>query len=85
MSDKLTLPIWIEIIIEILKKNGRSTYCETLGRKGIGSLTHIRKLVKTMEKNGLIEIIQDSKINKISITDKGIRVATALMQIKTEI
>ncbi|MHA1823539.1 MAG: hypothetical protein ACTSXM_06750 [Promethearchaeota archaeon] len=85
MSNPLTTPRWHEIILELYRNNSKSKYCQKLGRRINGSLTHVRNVVNILESRNLIRIIPLKKIKMIELTDKGKKVAEAIFAIKSEL
>jgi len=85
MADKLRIPRWHEVLLEIYKNGKRPKYCQRIGRKINGSLTYLRNVVDIMAKEGLVKIIPLRKIKRIEITGKGIRIASAILAIKSEL
>ena len=50
-----------------------------------GSLTHLREIVRLLEKYELIEIVPTKKIKQINLTEKGRRASIHIMKLKSEL
>jgi len=85
MISTLRFKKWNEILIEILKQNGRPVYCEFLGRQMNGSLAYIRKIVKALERHRLIVIKSRNQAKLLYLTDKGRKIANHLFSIQAEL
>jgi len=85
MNRTLRLSKWNEILIEILKQNGRPVYCELLGRRMNGSLAYIRKIVKSLEKKKIIMIKPENQAKLLYLTDKGRKIANYLFSVQAEL
>jgi len=85
MTKMLQLSKWSEILIEISKLSDRVVYCELLRKRIKGSLSHIRAVVKNLEKHRLIEIRPGKKIKYLKITDKGRQVVNNLISINEKL
>ena len=84
-DNSLTFPRWNEVLVAIYNNNGKTSYCQRINRRVKGSLTHLRNIVKLLEKKSLIEIQSMKKIKRLVLTEKGKRVTVALQQVKEEL
>ncbi len=85
MTKLLSLPKWSDVLLGIYKIPESRRYCQKITREVKSSINHIRALVKTLEKAKLIKILPTKKIKRIYLTDKGKNVASAILDIKSEI
>ena len=85
MSSSLYLPAWIDVLVQLHKAPDYKRYCQKVGKDINTSMNHIRAVVRRLAEKNLVEIIFTKKINRIVITDKGKRMATAFQQIKSEL
>lgn len=81
MNSTLPMPKWHTVLVEILKSRENHRYAEKLNRRLKSSKTHLRKVVRSLEQQGLVTIVPDTKIKRLIITEKGRRVASFLMEI----
>ncbi len=79
------MPRWSDVLVEIYKRAEFHRYCEKLNRGVKGSLSHLREIVKLLEKHDLIEIVPTRKIKRINLTERGKRVSISILNIKSEI
>jgi|APFre7841882654_1041346.scaffolds.fasta_scaffold91566_1 predicted transcriptional regulator len=85
MIHTLRLPRWNDVLLELYKSQQRQNYCEKLNRRVKTSRSHIQAIVKLLEKNGLITITPGKKLKKLSLTERGKDVATAIQQLRSEL
>lgn len=85
MGKRLRMPKWNHVLLEIHRSREHQRYCERLNRTVKCSMTHLRDVVKHLERHGLIEFKPASKVKHIEITDKGKRVIYCIMQMKSEL
>ena len=85
MICNLRIPRWHDVLLEIYKNTEKMSYCEKLNRRIKASLTHLREIVKLLAKHKLIKIVPSKKINLLAITEKGKRVASSILHLKTEL
>ena len=85
MSNPIFLPVWMEVLVQLHKAPDSRRYCQRICREVDTSMNHLRAIVKRLAEKRLIEITFTKKINRIVITDKGKRMATAFQQIKSEL
>jgi len=85
MLSGLRVPRWNDVLLEIHKSQERYRYCEKIIRRIKGSKTQVREIVKQLEISKLIEIAPGKKVKKLSVTEKGRKIAIAIMEIKAEL
>ena len=85
MERLLCLPKWTEVLIQIHKAPEHRRYCQRINREVKASINHLRAIVKLLEEANLIEIVPTKKINKIRLTEKGVRIAVNILNIKTQL
>jgi len=51
----------------------------------MGSLTHLRAIVKLLKKYDLVEILPGNKVKRIELTDKGRQISINIQNIKEEL
>jgi len=85
MTCSLYLPRWNDVLVEIYSSANGNRYCQKLNRGVKGSLTHLREVVRLLEKYELIEIVPTKKIKQINLTEKGKRVCINIMNLKSEL
>lgn len=85
MILSLSMPRWSDVLVEISKRAEIHRYCEKLNKGVKGSLSHLREIVKLLEKYDLIEIAPTRKIKKIMLTERGKRVSISILNIKSEL
>ncbi|NQV14348.1 hypothetical protein HQ531_02735 [bacterium] len=85
MSCSLYLPRWFEVLIAIQRASDRLNYSQKLNRQVMGSLTHLRAIVKLLEKYHLIEIQPDNKIKRIELTDRGRQISINIQHIQEQL
>lgn len=79
------MPRWSDVLVEIYKKEEIHRYCEKLNRGVKGSLSHLREIVKLLEKYDLIEITPTRKIKRINLTERGKKVSISIINIQSEL
>ena len=84
MNKKLRIPRWQYVLLAIHKAPVHHRYSEKLNRQIKGSRTYLRTVVKRLAKNGLIEIEPMGQKKSLILTEKGLRVATSIMQLRSE-
>ena len=85
MTCSLYLPRWNDVLVEIYGSDNGNRYCQKLNRGVKGSLTHLREVVRLLEKYELIEIVPTKKIKQINLTEKGKRACINIMNLKSEL
>ena len=85
MISMIKLPRWGDVLLEISKTKERYRYCERIQKVVKCSRSHIREIVKTLEKSNLIEITPTTKIKRIELTEKGQKISIAIQTIKSEL
>ncbi len=83
MIQRLKLPRWNEILIEIYKNSSSNKYSQKLNRKIKGSLSHLRAIMKKLEKKNIIIRTPHKNQKNIELTEKGEKIAIAVLTIKT--
>lgn len=69
------------MLVEIHKQHSRICYSEKLNRSIKGSLTYLREVIKALEDQKLIEIVPESRIKRLVLTDSGLTVSDSVQQI----
>ena len=85
MIKHLRLPKWNEILLEIYSNRRGYSYCQKLNKSVRGSIGYIGHMVKALARKNLVRITPKKNINRLELTDKGKKVASAIFEIKTEI
>jgi predicted transcriptional regulator len=85
MHQTIRLPRWSDILIEIYKSQENRRYCEKLNRRIRGSMTHLREVVRWLAQNGLVTITPTTKVKRLSLTEKGVKVAEYIISMKLEL
>ena len=85
MTCSLYLPRWNDVLVEIYGAANENRYCQKLNRGVKGSLTHLREVVRLLERYELIEIVPTKKIKQINLTEKGRRVCIHIINLKSEV
>lgn len=85
MIQKLRLPRWNDVLLELYKDQQRQNYCEKLNRRVKTSRSHIQAIVKLLEENGLITITPGKKLKRLTLTDRGKEIALAIQQLRLEL
>ncbi len=83
MIQRLKLPRWNEILIEIYKNKNNNKYSQKLNRNIKGSLSHLRAIVKKLEKRNIIKVTPNKNQKDLELTEKGEKIAIAVLTIKT--
>jgi hypothetical protein len=84
MPHTIRLPKWSDILIEIYRSQESRRYCEKLNRRIRGSMTHLREVVKWLAQNQLITITPTTKVKQLALTEKGVKVAEYIINMKLE-
>jgi predicted transcriptional regulator len=84
MPHTIRLPKWSDILIEIYRSQENRRYCEKLNRRIRGSMTHLREVVKWLAQNQLITITPTTKVKQLALTEKGVKVAEYIINMKLE-
>ena len=85
MTCSLYLPRWNDVLVEIHNEVHGNRYCQKLIRRVKGSLTHLREVVRLLEKSELVKIVPTKKIKQINLTEKGRRACIHIMNLKSEL
>jgi len=85
MSCSLYLPRWFDVLLAIHRASDRFNYSQKLNRQIMGSLTHLRAIVKLLKKYDLVEILPGNKVKRIELTDKGRQISINIQNIKEEL
>ena len=83
MTCSLYLPRWNDVLVEIYRAVNGNRYCQKLNGNVKGSLTHLREIVRLLEKYELIVIVPTKKIKQINLTEKGRRASIHIMNLKS--
>ena len=81
MPKEIFLPKWTELLVAIYNSPEDQRYCGKLHRRTGITMRHIRSLVDSLERMGIIVKEGKDKIKYIRLTDSGISLAEALMEI----
>ena len=81
----LKLPRWHDVLLTIYRQKEDHRYSSKLNRYIKGSLTHLRIIIKRLEQNGLIRILPHKNKKCLVLTEKGERIALAIINIRTEL
>ena len=73
------------MLVELHKAPDYKRYCQKMGREINTSINHIRAVVRRLAEKDLVEIISTKKIKRITVTEKGERVAVLIMKIQDEL
>jgi Mn-dependent DtxR family transcriptional regulator len=82
MSKTLRIPRWQRMLIEIFKASTHNRYGSYLIRVLGGSRTHIRYLLSKLERQGLVLLMRLQNRKTISLTDRGEKIAKAVMELQ---
>jgi Mn-dependent DtxR family transcriptional regulator len=85
MIRKIRIPLWFDVLIEIHKSKDGHRYCEKIKKRVKGSRSQINEIVKKLEQDELITINPTRKIKKLSLTEKGLKIALALITVKSQL
>lgn len=85
MPHTIRLPKWSDILIEIYKSQENRRYCQKLNRRIQGSMTHLREVVRWLAQNQLITITPTTKVKQLALTEKGLKVAEYIINMKLEL
>ena len=78
-------PRWQDVLLAIPRLSENQRYCEKLNRLVKGSRTHLRKVVQHLVELGLLREERAGRVKKLSLTDRGQRIALALSELKSEL
>ena len=78
-------PLWQQLIIQIYKRRPKQRYLSRIHRNLKGSLTHLRVILQRLQERGLILINRKQNRKMLELTQKGEKVAIALLTLKSEI
>lgn len=81
MTREIFLPKWTEILVAIYNSPEDQRYCGKLHRRTGMTIRHLRSLVRSLEGMGIVTKEGKGKIKYIQLTDSGINLAEALLEI----
>ena len=84
MVRKIRIPRWQHILLVIYKSPERERYGERLNRIVQGSRTHLRVVLQGLVREGLITMKVRKNKKPVILTEKGERMAIALMELRSE-
>jgi len=85
MTSPIYLPVWVNVLIQLYKAPEYKRYCQKMIREIKTSSNHLRAIVRLLAKEELIVITPTKKINHITVTDKGKRIALHMINVKSEL
>ena len=85
MLSRLRVPRWNDVLLAIHQTPEKHRYTQKIITKTKASSTQVGEIIKQLEKYNLIEINPGLKIKKINLTEKGKKIALAVMSIKLEL
>ena len=85
MSSSIYLPVWIDVLVQLHKAPDNRRYSQRISREVDTSKNHFRAIVKRLTEEKLIDILPTRKIHRIIVTEKGKRVAAAILSIQSEL
>lgn len=85
MIRSLYLPRWYDVLLQLKKTPEEKRYCQKIYQQVRVSSNHVRNIVKLLEQHRLIEIMPTKKIKRITVTERGKRVAVSILNIKSEL
>ena len=81
MGREIYLPKWTELLVALYNTPKEQRYCGKLHRRTGITIRHIRDLLNSLERMGIISRQGKGKIRYIQLTDAGISLAEALLEI----
>ena len=81
MPKDIYLPKWTELLVALYNTPEDQRYCGKLHRRTGITIRHIRDLVNSLEGMGIVAKEGKGKIKYIRLTDAGINLAEALLEI----
>ena len=81
MRKAIFLPKWTELIVILYNTPPEQRYCGKLHRRTGMTIRHLRSLVKSLERMGIVARAGEGKIKYIQLTDSGVSLAEALLEI----
>ena len=69
----------------VLLKDSNSKYISELAKESGATYVHTTKLLRKLEKNEIVTIEQNGKKRMVKLTDKGIKIASALHEVMNSI
>lgn len=82
MAPKLTIPRWQRMLIEIYRASTHNRYGSYLIRTIGGSRTHIREVLRRLERQGLVTLQRLHNRKIILLTERGKSIAGAVMELQ---
>ncbi len=82
MAKKLSIPRWQRMLIEIHKASNHNRYGSYLIRTLGGSRTHIRQVLRKLERQGLVTLKRHHNRKVIVLTERGECIARAVMELQ---
>ncbi|NYZ77102.1 MarR family transcriptional regulator [Candidatus Micrarchaeota archaeon] len=64
----------------VLLKESGSKYISELAKESGATYVHATKLIRHLEKEGIVTIEQNGKKRMVKLTEKGMKIATALSE-----
>lgn len=69
------------LLLTSLKDDTKKWYAGSLARQTGLSYVYVTELLGLFEKDGVVEIKKDGKVRKVTLTEKGQKVATAVEEL----
>jgi predicted transcriptional regulator len=81
MPSAIFLPKWTELVVILYNTPPKQRYCEKIHRRTGMTIRHLRSLVNGLERMGIVIKEDEGKIKYIRLTDSGVSLAEALLEI----
>ena len=85
MINGLTLQTWQEITLVLYKLQDNQRYCQKVYREITTSSSHVRNILKCMEKEDFIRRESKGRIKYIVMTEKGKEIAKNILKLKEDL
>lgn len=82
MLTNLFLPKWCDVPLLLFGYEEEKVYYQNILRRTRIAGSHVRTTLKLLTEKGFIDIRNDEKIKYIRLTDRGVRLMSAIREIK---
>jgi len=73
------------VVLVSLKEDGKRWYASSLARQANLSYVYVTELLNLFQSDGVVEFKREGKIKRVMLTEKGIRIATAVSELMDRI
>ncbi len=83
--NSLIVPKWVQLLMHLYSTCPEQRYSQRIQHNMSITHAHLRKLLLILESKGLVYLKKTAKINYITLTTKGSRIAELLLRINQEV